>query len=194
MRRHVTSVALVAGMTFVALLLGRSAPSGDDDEGESRIQQGLAIAPVHLELKGKNRALVGLGSYIVNAHAACADCHSCPTYASGHNPYLGQPKQFNPDNYLAGGVPFGPFTSRNITPAEDTGRPAELTFAQFKEVLRKGTDFDHLHPQFGPLLQVMPWPFFQDMTDHDIQAIYEYLRSIPHAEPGSCTGAGEGAP
>jgi hypothetical protein len=42
-------------------------------------------------------------------------------------------------------VPFGPFTSR-ITPDEDTGRPAELTCAQFKEVLRKGTDFDHLHP------------------------------------------------
>jgi hypothetical protein len=91
-------------------------------------------------------------------------------------------------------VQFGPFTSRNITPDTDTGMPAGLTFAQFKEVLRKGTDFDHLHPQFGPLLQVMPWPVSQDMTDHDIQAIYEFLRAIPHAEPGSCSGPGEGAP
>ncbi len=25
----------------------------------------------------------------------------------------------------------------------------------------------------------MPWPVFQDMTDQDLRAIYEYLRSIP---------------
>lgn len=25
----------------------------------------------------------------------------------------------------------------------------------------------------------MPWPNFQNMTDHDIQAIYEYLSAIP---------------
>jgi hypothetical protein len=105
----------------------------------ARIKQGLAIAPVHLNLKGKNRALVGLGSYIVNAQGGCADCHSCPTYASGHNPFRGQPKKLNAATYLAGGVPFGPFTSRNITPDEETEKP-ELTFAQFKEVLRKGTD------------------------------------------------------
>jgi hypothetical protein len=28
----------------------------------------------------------------------------------------------------------------------------------------------------------MPWPTFQSMTDHDIQAIYEYLSSIPCIE------------
>ena len=117
----------VAGLLLLTLTLlviagssvpsaGASTPSGD----ESRIQIGFAIAPVHLNLERKNRALVGLGSYIVNAQAACADCHSCPTYAPGHNPYFGQPKKFNGDNYLAGGVPFGPFTSRNITPDADT--------------------------------------------------------------------------
>ena len=192
MRRQVAIIA-VAVLALGTLLVGRSVLSGDEDESASRVRQGFAIAPVHLELHGRNRALVGLGSYIVNAQGGCADCHSCPTYASGHNPYLGQPKRFNADTYLAGGVPFGPFTSRNITPDETTGKP-ELSLAQFKEVLRKGTDFDHQHPQFGPLLQVMPWPIYQSMTDHDIRAIYEYLRSIPHAEPGQCTQAGEGAP
>ena len=34
---------------------------------ESIVKQGLAIAPVDLNLRGKNRALVGLGSYLVNA-------------------------------------------------------------------------------------------------------------------------------
>ena len=192
MRRH-AAIITVAGLALGAVLVGRSVLSGDDDESESRIRQGFAIAPVHLELHGRNRALVGLGSYIVNAQGGCADCHSCPTYAPGHNPYLGKPKQFNADTYLAGGVPFGPFTSRNITPDETTGKP-ELSFAQFKEVLRKGTDFEQLHPMISPTLQVMPWPIYQSMTDHDIRAIYEYLRSIPHAEPGQCTQAGEGAP
>jgi len=44
--------------------------SNDD---ESKIKQGLAIAPVPLNLEGfgKNRALVGLGSYIVNAQVDC---------------------------------------------------------------------------------------------------------------------------
>ena len=39
--------------------------------------------------------------------------------------------------------------------------------------------------QFGPLLQVMPWPAYANMTEHDLRAIYEYLSAIPHAEPGS---------
>jgi hypothetical protein len=95
---------------------------------------------------------------------------------------LGQPKKINTANYLAGGMQFGPFTSRNITP-EANGLPAGLTLSQFMEVIRHGTDFDHLHPQISPLLQVMPWTVYQSMTDRDIQAIYEYLSSIPHAEP-----------
>ena len=28
----------------------------------------------------------------------------------------------------------------------------------------------------------MPWPTFQNMTDHDIDAIYEYLSAIPCIE------------
>ena len=31
----------------------------------------------------------------------------------------------------------------------------------------------------GNLLQVMPWPTFSHMTDHDIEAIYENLSAIP---------------
>jgi hypothetical protein len=51
--------------------------------------------------------------------------------------------------------------------------------------MRHGTDFDHSHPQFGPLLQVMPWPVYVNMTEQDLRAIYEYLSVIPHVEPGS---------
>jgi hypothetical protein len=57
------------------------------------------------------------------------------------------------------------------------------------QILRTGIDMDHVHPNLpsgfdGKLLQVMPWPTFQNMTDHDIAAIYEYLSSIPCLEGG----------
>lgn len=156
----------------------------EDRELNNRIRQGFAIAPVPLNLEDKNCALVGLGSYLVNSASACVDCHTQPTYAPGHNPFLGQPEQINVTNYLGGGKAFGPFVSRNLTPEAPSGLPAGLTFDQFNEVLRKGTDFEHAHPQFGPLLQVMPWPQYTPLTDRDIRAMYEYLRSVPHAEPG----------
>lgn len=31
----------------------------------------------------------------------------------------------------------------------------------------------------GQILQVMPWPVIGTMTDRDLSAVYEYLRSIP---------------
>lgn len=160
-------------------------PPPRPDPDSVRIERGFAIAPVALNLVGKDRNLVGLGSYIVNAQAACADCHSCPTYAPGHNPFEGGDGLINAENYLAGGVPFGPVVSANITP-DDTGRPAGLTFPEYLTLIRSGRD-----PEDGEILQVMPWPIFRNMTDHDILAIYTYLTAIPHAEPGACGGPGQ---
>ena len=141
-----------------------------------RIIKGYAIAPVPLNLSGKDLLLVGLGSYIVNAQGGCNDCHTNPSFAPGGNPFLGQPKRINVDRYMAGGTPFGPGgpVSRNLTPRSN-GRPANRTFPQFLEAIRKGRDFR----EPGELLQVMPWPVYQDMNERDIRAIYEYLRAIP---------------
>jgi hypothetical protein len=66
-----------------------------------------------------------------------------------------------------------PIKSRNLRP--ENGLPAGLTFAQFVDVMRNGTDYDHP----GRLLQVMQWPIFQNMTDRDLLAIYEYLGAVP---------------
>lgn len=168
-------LALVGfALTLVATSEGaRPAPNTE----ESRIQRGFQIAPVPLNLKGRNRALVGLGSYIVNAQAGCNDCHTNPPYAPGGDPFEGEPEQINVDGYLAGGTAFGPFISANITP-DDHGLPAGLTFQEFKAVLRTGHDPD----EPGELLQVMPWPVYGKMTDRDIKAIYEYLSAIPHID------------
>jgi hypothetical protein len=170
---------------------GKAAGGGDDSE--SKIQKGFAIAPVNLNLAGKNRALVGLGSYLVNAGGDCNGCHhatlstSSPFTPAG-DPYQGHPKEVEQAGYLAGGTPlFGPFfLPRNLTP-DKTGRPAGgASFEEFRDIIRTGIDPDQAHPQFGPYLQVMPWPQFQDMTDHDLRAIYEYLSAIPciEGDPG----------
>ena len=187
----VLGVAAVSMLTVVNKLAADG--PGDDDRDESRIRKGYEVTPVHLNLKGKNRDLVGLGSYIINAQGSCNDCHTCPSYLQGHNPYMGEKEKINVDHYLAGGVPFGPFTSRNITP-EASGLPAGLTLEQFKLVIRTGVDLDHEHPQFGPLLQVMPWPVLGNMNDRDLHEVYEYLSAIPHTDmppTGSCSNAGE---
>ncbi len=177
----VLSMFLVIVGIFGISTQGRDAPWKSD----SNIQRGFDIAPVPLNLEGRNHALVGLGSYIVNGLGTCSDCHTAPSFKPGGSPYLGQPEQTNTEHYLAGGRKFmgGAFTSRNITPDLETGLPAGLTFEQFVEVMRTGRDFDDLHPQVSPLLQVMTWPWYAKMTDRDLRAIYEYLSAIPHAEP-----------
>ena len=71
-----------------------TAGAKDEQGDESKIQQGYRINPVQLSMAGKNRALVGMGSYIVNT-GGCNDCHTHPSYLPGHNPFLGQPEAIN---------------------------------------------------------------------------------------------------
>src|SRR5713101_956947 len=96
-----------AGAAIASLMLssprGRAQDNGND--AESRIEQGFEIAPVPLNLAGKDRALVGLGSYIVNGPGDCNGCHSAgpvTQFARGGNPYFGQPTKINPETYLGG--------------------------------------------------------------------------------------------
>ena len=167
----------------VAAELQRRQPGLSATEA-SRVARGFRIAPVRLDLRGKDPRLVGLGSYLVNT-GGCNDCHTSPSFAPGGDPFKGEPKRVNAEHYLAGGTAFGPFTSRNLTPDPQSGLPAGLTFLQFVQVMRTGTDVKQLHPEISPRLQVMPWPVYQELTDFDLRAIYEFLRAIPHAEPGT---------
>lgn len=156
-----------------------SATAGDrrhDGYAESLVKRGYQLVPpgVKLNLMGKNRAMVYLGSYIVNT-SGCIDCHSHPSYAAGGDPFKGEPEVVNADQYLSGGRQFGPITSANITP-DHAGKPAGLTRAEFIQTLKTG---HNPHDPAGQLLQVMPWPTFGKKTDLDLAAIYEYLRAVP---------------
>jgi hypothetical protein len=200
-------------VTVVALAVALSisprvrAMDGVGEVPDPRIEKGFSIAPVPLNLHGKDEALVGLGSYLVNT-MACNGCHSAgpPTeYAPGGSPFFGQPKKVNPATYMGGGRDFGPLipgsasiVSRNLTPDKTGLAEGGHTLAEFRQILRTGVDPDHVHPPCtgapnancipppfnGNLLQVMPWPNYQDLTDHDISAMYEYLGAIPCIEGG----------
>ena len=169
---------LLAGLIAIPL-------QADDGADAARIAKGFKIAPVLLNTHGKDRSLVGLGSYIVNAQGGCNDCHTNPPYVTpAGDPYQGNPKQVNAAGYLGGGMAFGPFISRNLTPTR-TGRPAgDLTVGDFVKLMRTGIDPANEHPQFGPYLQVMPWPVYSDMNERDLRAVYEYLSAIPCVEGG----------
>ena len=207
-------LALMIAAAILSSTRVARAVDGDDND-ESRIRRGFEIAPVPLNLAGKNHALVGLGSYIVNAQIPCDDCHSAgpPTqFTPNGNPFItGQTPVVNPKTYLGGGRDFGAYptpkspihiVSRNLTP-DKTGLPeGGNTFNQFLTIMRHGADLDHLHPNCtslvttncvqppfrGDLLQIMPWFEFQNMTEHDLRAIYEYLSAIPCIEGPATPG------
>lgn len=220
----VGAVATLIAIVLTVISIKAPSARADDDGNESRIQIGFKIAPVPLNLRGKNPAKVGLGSYLVNAVGDCNGCHTAGgppnfNYAAGGNPYFNQPTVVDPTVYLSGGQNFGPvgtptgpngyagpaMISRNLTPDKNGLPEGGHTLAEFRQILRKGTDFDHIHPTCtaeqiaeinaggtpvciptspgntadGGLLQIMPWPTFSNMSDRDIEAIYEYLSAIP---------------
>jgi hypothetical protein len=200
-----TSKAIWTVASLGAIVLALSNISRVQAESEeSRSKMGLRIAPVPLNMAGKNPELVGYGSYIVNAIGDCNGCHSAgpaTEFVPGGIPYLAQkPTIVNQATYLGGGSNFGPLipgtasiVSRNLTPNK-TGLPAGgHTFQEFLTIMKTGVDMDHLHPTCsgapgpdcllppfdGSLLQIMPWPGMSNMSDHDLRAIYEYLSAVP---------------
>jgi hypothetical protein len=219
-------VAMLGGTPHTS----RPAHAGDfNSNGEEELSRiGFQIAPVPLNLQGKNPDLVGLGSFLVNAVADCNGCHTAGlppnlNYAAGGNPYFNQKAVVDPTVYLSGGQDFGPvgtptgplmyagpdIISRNLTPNYTGRAEGGHTLAQFEQIMRHGEDLDHIHPTCtdvqlaqievttnpaelpvciptspgntvdGNLLQVMPWSAFSSMTDHQLEAIYEYLSAIP---------------
>jgi hypothetical protein len=118
--------------------------------------------------------------------------------------YLGGGRDFGQVGPITSSTIPPHIVSRNLTPDKTHLPEVGATFAEFFESIRKGIDHDHLHPNCGEringititdncfnppfngdLLQVMPWPAYQDWTDRELRAIYEYLKAIPCiASPG----------
>jgi hypothetical protein len=145
---------------------GSNGMDGNDIILSERAKIGLDIAPVKLDLTGKDGPTIekiGQGSYWVNAVIDCSGCHSSQA------------------GYLAGGNQF-PFAvpgetgdyvvSRNLTP-DPTG--LMLSEADFITALTTGRDFSTANG----VLVVMPWVNLRWMHTDDLKAIYAYLKAIP---------------
>jgi hypothetical protein len=195
--------------------------AGDEDSLANQGFAISPIPKADLKFSEENQKRVGLGSFIVNAMGDCSGCHSFPEFlrkgvTAGSNPAAGDPfeglpssesaKQqpvvanFNASHYLAGGQCFGPFMARNLTP-DANGLPEGLTEVEFVKAMRTGQDIScekspsdplcALGPD-TPVLQVMPWPTYHNMTDHQLKSIYAYLSALPPAN--ACNTVDDGCP
>lgn len=116
------------------------------------------------------RDTVAHGQYLVNT-AGCIDCH---TVRKGHD--------LDVDRLFAGGEKFkmpNGFTasSKNLTPdVSGIGAWSRETFVKRFASYRDKQNLHHVEQ--GELQTPMPWSMYAGMTDADLGAIYDYLRTV----------------
>lgn len=137
------------------------------------------------------------GRYLVTI-GACHDCHTPKKFtAAGPEPDMSRALSGHPageklssipsgviapdkwgaitNNHLtAWAGPWGVSFTRNLTPDQTTGL-GSWTEEMFIKAIREGK-----HQGEGrPILPPMPWPFYRQMTDDDLKAVFAYLRTLP---------------
>ncbi|MBK8011917.1 MAG: cytochrome C [Deltaproteobacteria bacterium] len=187
---------LPAPTTYDEGAVVRPLPSMPEFDPES-VLRGYAIQPFddvesNDALSGEVAALYGRGSYLVNAIAACNDCHTNPS----RNLVPGESfLHVNVDAYLSGGrvfdVPAGLDAatgySRTVAANLSGARNGRIgSYPEFLEALTQGTTGRtprepgvSNRDQQRRLGWPMPWPFFQNMLLDDLTAIYVYLTHMP---------------
>ena len=113
---------------------------------------------------------VKYGEYLVTI-AHCTDCHTPVT----------KEKMPMMDKFLSGGqqfkLPTFEVTTSNITPDSATGI-GSWTEAMFLAKFRTNSTPEMLATKPGKANTIMPWSFYGTMKDHDLKAIYAYLRTV----------------
>jgi hypothetical protein len=77
-------------------------------------------------------------------------------------------------------VPTGTVRSSNITPDEETGIglwTKEMFIEAFK--LYRPESAKRIDPDSIGYQTVMPWTLYGGLTDRDLSAMYDYLRTLP---------------
>lgn len=124
-----------------------------------------------IALSVKRDSSAAYGKYLALNVANCSGCH---TQRSLTGAYIGEP--------FAGGNPFKEqgelFLPPNLTTSTES-RIAGWSQEDFIARFRMG----RLHPN-----SPMPWPSFKRMSDDDLKAIYNYLKTIPPAKTPSYAG------
>ena len=151
------------------------------------------------DVAGRTEDVAVRGEYLVTV-LGCDDCHTPKKMVNGiptldvarrvaghpegaphptwqpqdigerHALFLGDP------NMTAWAGPWGVSFSPNITPDTDTGL-GEWTKEAFAQAIRTGKHQGQ--PNGRPILPPMPWQGYSHLTDDDLNAMWEYLRSLP---------------
>jgi hypothetical protein len=157
------------------------------------IARGMAIRPLDEpkadELSSSDYALVGRGSYLVNALAHCSDCHTNPArdFDKTSPTYL----KIKTERHLGGGFAFNVFpglaetlgVARTMAPnlkGESNGffRAEPSDHGRFLAAMTAGWT----QARDGSL-RTLQWPMpvrnFAWLTPSDLEAIYTYLVTLP---------------
>ncbi len=159
----------------------------------------LALGLIACEQQAPVEDPVARGKYLTII-GGCHDCHSPKNFTpegipipdmtralSGHPQELPYPTWAPADmqrNALfmgnpmmtAWSGPWGVSFASNITPDVETGI-GEWTEENFIQAMRTGKHQGQ--PNGRDILPPMPWPGLKEMTDADLKALWEYLRSVP---------------
>ncbi len=112
------------------------------------------------------------GRYLVNA-ASCVDCHSRQ-----------EKGQIVPGSEFGGGMEFrmpaGIVRTPNITPHMGNGI-GSWTRSAFVQRFKMYLDSNYHSPVYtaADLNSPMPWTMYAGMSESDLEAIYDYLRTLP---------------
>jgi mono/diheme cytochrome c family protein len=133
---------------------------------------GRYIRPVTDEKLAPEPTRLARGTYLVNNVLFCGACHT--TRDNGN--ILTEPERT--DAFLGGGnvytdKGFGTIWIPNITPDPETG-VGNWTDDELLRVLRDGVGKDG-----SLLIPLMPFEFYQHLSDDDARAVVAYLRTVP---------------
>lgn len=112
---------------------------------------------------------VAYGRYIATALAHCFECHSGPDANGAPDPE----HKLGSGGFLITLAPGATVMTANITSDPETGI-GKWTDADIKKALTQGVRPDGRH-----LAPPMPFPFFKNMTNSDLDAVVAFLRTLP---------------
>jgi hypothetical protein len=147
----------------------------------------MAISPVALGSVGTRdvttQALIGRGSYLVNAVGGCNDCHTNPdrdptTLAINTTQFLTGGRVYAVPPPLAPIFRISRSMSANLTGANN-GALTVLggSLLLFDEILTTGLHVED--PVVTPLAWPMPWQHYRSLVGTDLGAIFAYLNTVP---------------
>ncbi|MBC8767733.1 c-type cytochrome [Arenibacter sp. BSSL-BM3] len=184
MRKSILNFSILVGIVLITILacMGKSKKADE------------TVVPVAATAIMDSTDLVSRGAYLVNS-IGCADCHS-PKSMGANGPEIipeldlsGFPSNgtvppidlnsisngwimFNPDGTSHLG-PWGQSFAANLT--SDPSGIGNWTEENFIRAIRKGK-YKGLENS-RDLLPLMPWYFYNNLTDEDLSSIYYYLKT-----------------